>query len=85
MTTTQNTEHAAADNPRREPAQTFDHVMIGLAAVLLLAVGSAASILFTLPEALEALATPAMGAPWMTASPQGVRRDESSARPCASK
>lgn len=48
--------------------QTFDHLMLGLAGVLFIIVASAASILITLPEALDAVSSPAMGAPWMTVS-----------------
>lgn len=53
--------------PRAESNATFDHCMLTLAAVLVLTLASAASILVTLPEALEAVATPAFGAPWITA------------------
>ena len=46
----------------------FDSVMLGLATVLFATVTAAASILITLPEALEALAIPAFGAPWITST-----------------
>ena len=63
-----------AQHGTREHAspQTFDHLMVGLAGVLFLTVASCASILITLPEALDAVSSPAMGAPWMTVSAPAV-------------
>ena len=52
----------------RAGKSSFDHVMVGLASVLFITVVTAGSILVTLPEALEKVATPAFGAPWITAS-----------------
>ena len=43
--------------------------MLALAVVLLVMIFAAASILIALPEALETAATPAFGAPWITAGP----------------
>ena len=49
----------------------LDKCVFGLAAVLVATIMATASILITLPEALEAVATPAFGAPWITAPAPG--------------
>ena len=54
--------HRASNVPRCE------YALLGLASVVILAVTSAGSILITLPEALEAVSTPAFGAPWLMPS-----------------
>jgi len=64
-----------ATSPER-PGQTrpaastagFDYAMLALAAVLVLTVAVAAAILIILPEALDAVSSPAFGAPWITAT-----------------
>jgi hypothetical protein len=47
----------------------FDYAVIGLAVALLATLASAAWILISLPEALDAVAAPAFGAPWITPAP----------------
>ena len=57
---------APAPAEERDGNTAFDCVMLVLAAVLFLGIASAAWILVTLPEALDVVANPALGAPWMT-------------------
>lgn len=62
----------------------FGHCMAALATVVFVTFASAATILVTLPEALEAVATPAFGAPWITAPAAPERRhDPAPQRACA--
>ena len=61
------TGNAQPDSPAPSTAR-FDYTMLGLAAVFLVTLTAAASILITLPEALEAVSAPAFGAPWITSS-----------------
>ncbi len=61
----------------------FDCFMFSIAVILLTAATTAVSILITLPEALEAAATPALGAPWITAAPPALAVPKPDAAPRA--
>ena len=69
-------------NSRPDVGTTFDQCMLGLAAVFVATITASASILITLPEALEAVSTPAFGAPWITApvAPSASARRHEAAR-----
>ena len=71
--------YGAARSPAAAPSKnsaTFDHCMVALAVFLVFTLASAASILVTLPEALDAVATPAFGAPWITAAAPANTHDQ---------
>ena len=81
MNTATHTEERNARTACCENSARFEYTMLGLGTVLFLTVTSAASILITLPEALESVASPAFGAPWITAAPNpGARSDVHAAR-----
>lgn len=67
---TQPTQSADSAHPTAhvESTQTFDRSIAALAGVLFMTVASAAGVLMTLPEALDAVAGPAFTAPWPSAS-----------------
>ena len=59
----------------------FDYTMFALAGVLFLTITAAASILLTLPEALETVAAPAFGAPWITAPAASIAKSDAAPAP----
>ena len=67
------TNGTGTDRPKR--TAILELTMLALAGTFLVTIGLAASILITLPEALETVATPAFGAPWITA-PEPKDRDD---------